>query len=41
LHPDPFPLGLFGPLHAEFRQFRAVAERMCRRFDLRFPSANL
>jgi hypothetical protein len=34
-------LGLFGPLHTEFKTYRKVAERMCRRFDERFPSANL
>jgi hypothetical protein len=37
----PVALGLFGPLHTEFRTYRAVAERMCRRFDARFPAANL
>jgi hypothetical protein len=37
----PVALGLFGPLHAEFRTYRTVAERMCRRFDARFPAANL
>ena len=34
-------LGLVGPLHAEFKTYRKVAERMCRRFDSRFPFANL
>ena len=37
----PVALGLFGPLHGEFRSYRRVAERMCRRFDARFPFANL
>jgi hypothetical protein len=34
-------LGLVGPLHADFKTYRKVAERMCRRFDSRFPFANL
>lgn len=37
----PVALGLFGPLHDEFRAYRRVAERMCHRFDSRFPFANL
>ena len=37
----PVALGLVGPLHAEFKTYRQVAERMCRRFDARFPYANL
>ena len=37
----PVALGLFGPLHAEFRTYAPVAERMCRRFDFRYPSATL
>lgn len=37
----PVALGLIGPLHAEFRNYREAAERMCRRFDARFPYANL
>jgi len=37
----PVALGLFGPLHDEFRSYRRVAERMCHRFDARFPFANL
>ena len=35
----PVALGLFGPLHAEFSAYREAAERMCRRFDARFPNA--
>ena len=37
----PVALGLFGPLHDGFRSYRRVADRMCRRFDVRFPFANL
>lgn len=37
----PVALGLFGPLHDEFPSCRRVAERMCHRFDARFPFANL
>jgi len=37
----PVALGLFGPLHAEFSNYRATAKRMCERFDSRYPSANL
>lgn len=37
----PVALGLFGPLHDEFCSYRRVAERMCHRFDARFPFANL
>ena len=37
----PVALGLVGQLHAEFKQYRQIAERMCRRFDSRFPCANL
>jgi hypothetical protein len=37
----PVALGLVGPLHAEFKHYRKIAERMCRRFDARFPFANL
>ena len=37
----PVALGLIGPLHAEFKTYREIAERMCRRFDARFPYANL
>ena len=37
----PVALGLFGPLHDGFPSYRRVADRMCRRFDVRFPSANL
>ena len=37
----PAALGLFGPLHAEFMTYRRAAERMCERFDARFPHANL
>jgi hypothetical protein len=37
----PVALGLSGPLHAEFKTYRKIADRMCRRFDSRFPSANL
>lgn len=34
-------LGLVGPLHDEFKTYRKIADRMCRRFDSRFPYANL
>ena len=37
----PVALGLVGPLHAEFKTYRKIADRMCRRFDSRFPCANL
>ena len=37
----PVALGLVGPLHAEFSTYRRIADRMCRRFDSRFPYANL
>ena len=37
----PVALGLTGPLHAEFKHYRKIADRMCRRFDSRFPYANL
>ena len=37
----PVALGLVGPLHAEFKTYRQIADRMCRRFDSRFPCANL
>ena len=37
----PVALGLFGPLHSEFRTYQEVAERMCRRFDTRFPFVRL
>ena len=37
----PVALGLVGPLHAEFQTYRRIADRMCRRFDSRFPFANL
>jgi hypothetical protein len=37
----PVALGLVGPLHAEFHTYRRIADRMCRRFDSRFPFANL
>ena len=37
----PAALGLVGPLHTEFKTYRQIAERMCRRFDSRFPYANL
>ena len=37
----PVALGLVGPLHAEFNTYRRIADRMCRRFDSRFPYANL
>jgi hypothetical protein len=37
----PVALGLTGPLHAEFKSYRKIADRMCRRFDARFPYANL
>jgi hypothetical protein len=37
----PVALGLVGPLHAEFKIYRKIADRMCRRFDSRFPCANL
>jgi hypothetical protein len=37
----PVALGLVGPLHTEFKTYREVAERMCQRFDARFPYANL
>ena len=37
----PVALGLVGPLHAEFATYRRIADRMCRRFDSRFPYANL
>ena len=33
----PVALGLVGPLHAEFKTYRQIADRMCRRFDSRFP----
>jgi len=37
----PVALGLFGPLHSNFATYRRIADRMCRRFDSRFPFANL
>jgi hypothetical protein len=37
----PVALGLVGPLHSEFKTYRKIADRMCRRFDSRFPHANL
>jgi hypothetical protein len=37
----PYPLGLIGPLHAEFKSYRETAKRLCQRFDARFPFANL
>ena len=37
----PVALGLVGPLHSEFKHYRKIADRMCRRFDSRFPYANL
>jgi hypothetical protein len=37
----PVALGLIGPLHSEFKSYRQTAERMCHRFDARFPFANL
>jgi hypothetical protein len=37
----PVALGLIGPLHAEFKTYRETSVRMCRRFDARFPFANL
>jgi len=37
----PVALGLVGPLHSEFKSYRKIADRMCRRFDSRFPFANL
>jgi hypothetical protein len=37
----PVALGLVGPLHSEFKHYRKIADRMCRRFDSRFPFANL
>jgi hypothetical protein len=37
----PVALGLVGPLHSEFKTYRKIADRMCRRFDSRFPFANL
>lgn len=35
----PVALGLIGPLHEEFAHYRRTAERMCHRFDQRFPDA--
>ena len=37
----PETLGLFGPLHDEFKTYRRAAVLMCKRFDSRFPGANL
>ncbi len=37
----PVALGLIGPLHSEFKHYQKIADRMCRRFDARFPFANL
>jgi len=37
----PVALGLIGPLHSEFAAYRNIAQRLCRRFDARFPFANL
>ena len=37
----PETLGLFGPLHDGFKEYRRAAVLMCRRFDSRFPGANL
>jgi len=37
----PVALGLIGPLHSEFKHYQKIADRMCRRFDARFPYANL
>jgi len=43
---DPVPnrdcaLGLFGPLHTEFGDYRRVALEMSQKFEQRFPAANL
>lgn len=35
----PAALGLFGPLHREFKAFRQAAEKMCQQFDARYPQA--
>jgi hypothetical protein len=37
----PVALGLFGPLHAEFSTMRKEAQRLCKRFDERYPDAFL
>ena len=37
----PVALGLFGKLHSEFRRYRKEAQRLCQRFDERYPDANL
>lgn len=37
----PVALGLFGPLHTEFGEYRKEAIRMAERFESRFPNANL
>jgi hypothetical protein len=37
----PVALGLFGPLHAEFSTMRKEAQRLCKRFDERYPDASL
>jgi hypothetical protein len=35
----PVALGLFGELHTQFRRYRKTAERLCHRFDERYPDA--
>lgn len=37
----PYALGLFGPLHTQFRSYRKTALQMCAKFDARYPTANL
>ncbi|MCF7730252.1 MAG: hypothetical protein K9N23_01130 [Akkermansiaceae bacterium] len=37
----PVALGWVGPLHTEFKTYRETAERMCQRFDARFPLRQL
>jgi hypothetical protein len=37
----PAALGLFGTLHAELPAIRKEAQRLCKRFDQRFPDAQL
>jgi hypothetical protein len=37
----PVALGMFGRLHSEFPVYRDEAQRLCRRFDERYPDARL
>ena len=37
----PVALGMFGRLHSEFPACRDEAQRLCRKFDERYPDARL